>query len=161
MSPITENCPICLDELTSLDTTFVTECNHKFHRNCICNVKICPCCRQEIKEKIKDRKGNITVSVDRITLEYYDKICEYYNQRETHGKIQKLDRCEGGFCVEIKKEERESELENDRIRQLRWNRKRLVSGMYKSLLEEEILLLYESMYEVMSECEVRLYSIGS
>jgi len=112
---------------------------------------------KKIKKKkkiIKERKGNIKVTVDRISLECYDKICEYYNERETLGKIQKLDRCEGGFCVEIKKEERESEFENDRIRQLRWNKKELVSGMYKGLLYEEESLLYESMCVILGEMNV-------
>jgi hypothetical protein len=100
---------------------------------------------------MKERKGDIRVTVDRISLECYDKICEYYNERETLGKIQRLDRCEGGFCVEIKREDRESEFENDRIRQLRWNKRRLVSGIYKSLLEDERLLLYESMINVLGD----------
>uniref|UniRef100_A0A6C0HTX6 RING-type domain-containing protein n=1 Tax=viral metagenome TaxID=1070528 RepID=A0A6C0HTX6_9ZZZZ len=151
MSPITEDCPICLDELISLNSIFVTDCNHKFHRECICNIKICPCCRKEIKEKMKERKGNITITIDRISLECYDKICEYYNERQTLGKIQRLDRHEGGFCVEIKKEERESEFENDRIRQLRWNKKKLVSGMYKGLLYEEECLLYVSMCVILGD----------
>jgi len=158
MSPNTEDCPICLDQLTSLNSIFVTDCNHKFHKECICNLKICPCCRKEIKVKkeiVKGRKGNIKVTLDRISLECYDKICEYYNERETLGKIERLDRCEGGFCVEIKKEERESEFENDRIRQLRWNRRReLVSSMYKGLLEEEESLLYESMCVILGDLYV-------
>jgi len=154
MSDNTDICSICLDVFNDTKNIFITNCNHKFHKECIKNVieKNCPYCRVELKEKIKEKlKGNITVTIDRMDNDIYDKICNYYNERQTYGKIEKLDRLEGGFCVEIKKEERESTFENDRIRQVRWNKKRLVSNNYKGLLSEEIELLYESMVNILGE----------
>ena len=148
---ITDVCAICLEELTTINYTFITICNHKFHKECINKLieKKCPCCREELKEK--EKKRCIKVTIDRIDNECYEKICKYYNERQKYGRIERLDRLEGGFCVEIKKEERESNLENDRIRQLRWSKRCLVSGGYQTLLYEEIILLFESLNIVLGE----------
>ncbi len=145
----TEICPICLQDLSIINEIFITECNHKFHKVCICNIKTntCPCCRVQIKI----RKGNIKVTIDRISIECYKKICEHYNKEQIHGPIERLDRLEGGFSVEIKKEERVSPFENDRIRQVRWEKKTLVSDNYIGLLEDEIELLYKAMKNVLGE----------
>ena len=145
----TEICPICLENLSVINEIFITECNHKFHKVCICDIKtnICPCCRLQIKIK----KGDIKVTIDRINIECYEKICEYYNKEQIHGPIERLNRFEGGFSVEIKKEERISSFENDRIRQIRWEKKTLISDKYIGLLEDEIELLYKAMKNVLGE----------
>jgi len=141
-------CGICLEEMNNSKEILISECNHKFHKMCICNVKICPYCRKVLKEKVKEKvKGNIKVCLDRISIETCEKICEYYNKRETQGELKMLDRFEGGFCVEIKKIE--SDLENEKIRQLRWSKKCLVSDGYIGLLDSEVDLLYESMENVL------------
>ena len=149
MSNNTDICSICLDVFNETNKIFITNCNHKFHNDCIKSIigKNCPYCRVELKEKLK---GNITVTIDRMDNDCYKKICNYYNERQIYGKIEPLDRLEGGFCVEIKKEERESNFENDRIRQVRWNKKSLIS-INKGLLTEEIELLYESMIHILGE----------
>ena len=48
-----EECSICLDFLDDYNEILTLDCNHKFHYNCIKNIKnnLCPYCRDKIIKK--------------------------------------------------------------------------------------------------------------
>lgn len=87
----------------------------------------------------------IGVTFKTISDQDYDKVCLYYNKQKKNDlpSLEKLDRIEGGFCIYFSTEKID---ENKKIRQLRWERQKLVTpiGCY-GFKEEELLLLYESM----------------
>jgi len=70
--------------------------------------------------------------------------------------LEKTEVAKGGFCIALKPEEivRRTSNINDRIKQVRWHQKRLVSGKYgKSLNDAETQLLYEALCRVFdSDC---------
>lgn len=100
----------------------------------------------------------ITVTFDIITQEQTSQIVDYYNQHKPAewNNLEKNHAAEGGFCIALKPDEiiRKTSNINDRIKQLRWERKKLVGGRYgKSLNDAEIQLLYESLCSVFdNEC---------
>ncbi len=100
---------------------------------------------------------HIEVLFDVITGDDCNKIINYYNSNKGENKqpLEKLDRCEGGFM--IKKENSSSFAdENDKIKQLRWNRKCLVPFKnYTSFSEEEEQLLYNSFLETFGATKVK------
>jgi hypothetical protein len=84
----------------------------------------------------------------------YQPILDYYNSHKEEGEppLQRLDRAEGGFKIDIPEEEWKKDPilgfinENDKIRQLRWNREGcLISGGYKSFTAKQGMLLYEAL----------------
>ncbi len=147
---MTNICCICLEKLTN--NIYTTECNHIFHKDCICpiinnNNIICPICRcKTVYEKIQ---MPITVTLSSITHESLDNICEYYNKYQTTGIIEKLDRCEGGFKIRIDNSDNSDN--NDNIRQVRFHKRQLVSQEYIPFLENEVDLLFESMVHIFGQ----------
>ena len=99
----------------------------------------------------------IEVLFDVITGDDCNKIINYYNSNKSQNNqpLEKLDRCEGGFM--IKKEDSSSFLDdNDKIKQLRWSRKRLLQFKnYSSFSEEEEQLLYNSLLETFGSSKVK------
>ncbi len=99
----------------------------------------------------------IKVLFESYTEDEYDKILNYYNSNKSQNNqpLEKLDRCEGGFM--IKKEDSSSFLDdNDKIKQLRWSRKRLLPFKnYSSFSEEEEQLLYNSLLETFGSSKVK------
>jgi hypothetical protein len=95
----------------------------------------------------------IQVLVDIIDDETYQNICKFYNDNKDENELplQILDRFEGGFKIDIpEKDWKKSPLgnftdENDKIRQLRWRNRMLVSGGYKSFTGKQGMLLYEAL----------------
>ena len=49
---IYEECPICITDFSNNEKVVKLKCNHKFHYNCIINVKSnsCPICRENIMD---------------------------------------------------------------------------------------------------------------
>lgn len=90
---------------------------------------------------------HIVVNINTVNIE---NICSFYNnhKKQEWNKLYPLVRAEGGFCIPVEGyEEQEVNLkDNSRIKQVRWNRKRLFTpaGCYK-LTEEELGLLHKAM----------------
>ena len=87
----------------------------------------------------------IKVLVDTIK---YQPVLDYYNANkpEDEEPLERLDRFEGGFQIQIPSMKNKSVGENSKIRQLRWSRGRLVS--YFGLIgftEKQTVMLYEAL----------------
>ena len=94
----------------------------------------------------------------------YEEVCDYYNRHKPNewSPLQRLERAEGGFCIEIKNHKVD---ENDiftkdpnaKIKQLRWFRKSLKTptGWYE-FSNDETMLLYDSICNVYGEDQVTL-----
>jgi hypothetical protein len=88
-------------------------------------------------------KVNVT-SIDKATLQ---QIFNHYNSSKLpeEESLEYLDRCEGGFKINIPNMKNAICDANEKIKQLRWSNGRLVSyGGYPSFTEKEEIRLYES-----------------
>ena len=92
-----------------------------------------------------------TIKVLTETIEY-QPILDYYNSHKEEGEppLQKLNRAEGGFKIDLPEEQWEKDFigyvdANNKIRQLRWNEGCLVSRFYKTFTEKQSMLLYEAL----------------
>jgi len=97
---------------------------------------------------------SIHVTVDNISMENYNKIIDFYNRNklEEDSRLERLDRCEGGFQIKIPEKQNENCDVNLKIKQLRWYRKQLVEFKnYKTFNEQELLLLFRSMQSVLGD----------
>ena len=97
---------------------------------------------------------SILVTVDFIIPEMYNKIIEFYNTNKSPDDqpLERLDRCEGGFQIKILNKQNDNCDMNEKIKQLRWYKKVLVQHkLYKVFSEEETLLLYKSMKNVLGD----------
>ena len=98
----------------------------------------------------------IRVSFEKITPEQTSIIIDYYNQHKNAdwNEIEKNTAAEGGFMIALKPEEIKpgSKNPNDMVKQVRWNRKRLLCARYGNYLytftDEETILLYDAMVSV-------------
>jgi hypothetical protein len=79
------------------------------------------------------------------------QIIDYYNANKPIDEfpIEKLNRAEGGFKINLSN--RQELNPNDRCRQLRWNRGKLVSGPYIGFTVQQETLLYKAFAHVMGE----------
>ena len=90
----------------------------------------------------------IKVLVD--TIEY-QPVLDYYNANkpEHEEPLEKLDRFEGGFQIQIPSMKNKPVDENLKIRQLRWSSGRLVSqfgwNIYIGFTEKQTVMLYEAL----------------
>lgn len=78
----------------------------------------------------------------------YQPILDYYNYHRPEGSqmLEKLNRCEGGFQIKLDNyDEIEDTDINNKIRQLRWCGRKLVSDMYIGFTDEQLDLLYEAI----------------
>lgn len=95
---------------------------------------------------------SISVKIDSITSTESQRIVDHYNTIKPpyFQNLKVLDRCEGGFQISLK-EESDS---NDKIKQLRWHKKKLDPMNYIGFNHEETLLLYKSFIHVFDESMV-------
>ena len=95
----------------------------------------------------------IKVFVNFIDNNTYNKILDFYNNNKSSDEepLERLDRFEGGFQIKIPFKQDIICDANEKIRQLRWNKKYLVSGYYIGFTEKQEMLLYESL----------VYALGS
>ena len=97
----------------------------------------------------------IKVLVNAIETSYINQIIEIYNEIKPVGTepIQNLDRCEGGFQINISNSSNQMHIDaNDKIKQLRWSRRYLKPYKnYDGFTETEELLLFLSMKKVLGE----------
>jgi len=109
----------------------------------------------------------IQVSFETISPEQTCDVIKYYNQHKSAdwNKIEKNTAAEGGFMIPLKPEEIKgaSTNPNDMVKQVRWNRKRLLSGRYGKYLnvfsDDETTLLYDAMVSVFGKELVELVNL--
>ena len=103
-------------------------------------------------ENVSNKPIKITVKTDVITGDQYDKIIQKYNEikPETWQSLQRLPRAEGGFQIEIPdKKDVKCRNQNEKIKQLRWDKKCLVPYQYYlGFNDSETELLYQAMKSV-------------
>jgi hypothetical protein len=101
-------------------------------------------------------KMQIKVLVDEIDNEQIQKIVEHYNSnKQPHEEpLQILDRCEGGFKIQISYMKNQMCNENDKIKQLRWHKKYLTSQTYIDFKYKEKMLLFEALVNVLGRDNV-------
>jgi len=105
-------------------------------------------------ENILDKPIKIKVNMDIITAAQYEKIIEKYNEIKPKSwqPLERLPRAEGGFQLEIPEKKDIKCSENQKIKQLRWNKKCLVP--YKNYIGfnvRETELLFNTMKSVFGE----------
>jgi hypothetical protein len=105
-------------------------------------------------ENILDKPIKIKVNMDIITAAQYEKIIEKYNEitPKSWQPLERLPRAEGGFQLEIPEKKDIKCSENQKIKQLRWNKKCLVP--YKNYIGfnvRETELLFNTMKSVFGE----------
>ena len=100
----------------------------------------------------------ITVKFASISREEYQQVIEYYNGIKPiqYTVLEELDRCEGGFQLALGESADTMCDINFRIKQLRWNRRRLDPLNFIGFNREETKLLYLSLIHVFGESEVVL-----
>ena len=95
----------------------------------------------------------ITVKFGSISQEEYQQVVEFYNTTKPsqYMSLEELDRCEGGFKIAMNDSEA-----NDKIKQLRWNKRKLDPMNFIGFNEAETILLYRSLVHVFGESAVFL-----
>jgi len=102
----------------------------------------------------------IKVIVKEIKNEQLQLILDYYNSKKSplEEPLEYLNRCEGGFQIQISYMKNQQCDINDKIKQLRWNKGVLVSQLegrsFISFREKELKLLYESLAYVLGKDNV-------
>ena len=104
---------------------------------------------------------HIVVNIDTVDIEL---ICSFYNDHKKQDwmALYPLDRAEGGFCIPFELENSSDEekynlKDNSRIKQVRWNRKRLFTpcGCHQMTVDE-FTLLHKAMVHAHGEDHVFL-----
>jgi len=93
----------------------------------------------------------IRIYVDYIYQVDYDRIIDYYNSNIPfdQAKLEILDRCEGGFQIQCPRGET---VVNRNIKQLRWNKKRLLPFRgYTGFSKYEELMLFIAIRSVFGD----------
>jgi hypothetical protein len=101
----------------------------------------------------------IRVHTKSIHSDQLQKILDYYNSNKSFDEepLELLDRCEVGFKIQISYMKNLEGDENDKIKQVRWNKGYLVSSKYISFKEKEELLLYDALTHVLGKHNVTFY----
>ena len=102
---------------------------------------------------------NIRVHFSTFTPDQYQHVIDHYNSiKESHHMvIEKLNRCEGGFQIQLNETELSTVTScdsNATIRQLRWTKHKLDRLRHNGFTEEETLRLYQSLVHVFGEALV-------
>lgn len=88
----------------------------------------------------------------------YEPILNYYNtNRDPNTQpLEKLPRCEGGFMIKLPNYDEIKDFEiNNKIQQLRWCKRQLVSDIYIGFDDEQLNLLYEALCSCLGETNVK------
>ena len=105
----------------------------------------------------------IKVLIDEIENKQIQEIVDYYNSnKQRHEEpLEILNRCEGGFKIQISYMKNQMCNENDKIKQLRWHKKYLTSQIntnltYIDFTYTEKKLLFEALVDVLGASNVSL-----
>ena len=112
-----DECSICLDFLDNYNDILTLDCNHKFHYNCIKNVKnnLCPYCRDKI---IKKNVCNQTHSASYFYVSYIKKngLCTVCNLKTYNSELKsKYELQQKELQKQFNKEENINKSNNDNI----------------------------------------------
>lgn len=101
---------------------------------------------------------SIKVLVHSIEKEKLQLVLDYYNMNKeaTDEPLELLDRCEGGFKINLSYLKNLQGNENDKIKQVRWNKGFLTSKGFISFKEKEKMLLYEALAHVLGKDKVTI-----
>ena len=94
----------------------------------------------------------IAVEFEKINNDQYDQVIKYYNENKADdwNPINKLDRAEGGFQIELKENEivnKNIKDPNYLIKQLRWSNKKLTTN-FIPFNEQETKILWYALQNV-------------
>lgn len=87
----------------------------------------------------------------------YEPILDYYNTNRFPDTppLEKLPRCEGGFMIKFEDYDQIKDFEiNNKIQQLRWCKKQLVSDIYIGFNDTQLELLYDALVHSLGENNV-------
>jgi len=89
----------------------------------------------------------IRVTATSIDAETCRAIINHYNANKPKDEepLERLNRAEGGFQIQIANKKNDICDDNSKIRQLRWSRGRLVSGGYIGFTAKQEAMLYEAL----------------
>ena len=98
----------------------------------------------------------ITVSISTLP-NGYQPILDYYNNNRDQSTppLEKLPRCEGGFMIKFEDYDQIEDFEiNNKIQQLRWSNKQLISDKYIGFNDTQLELLYDALVHSLGENNV-------
>ena len=87
----------------------------------------------------------------------YEPILNYYNTNRIPDTppLEKLPRCEGGFMIKFEDYDLIKDFEiNNKIQQLRWCKKQLISHIYIGFNDTQLELLYDALVHSLGENNV-------
>lgn len=98
----------------------------------------------------------IKVLIDEIENKQIQEIVDFYNSnKQRHEEpLEILNRCEGGFKIQISYMKNQMCNENDKIKQLRWHKKYLTSQTYIDFTFKEKKILFEALVNVLGSDNV-------
>lgn len=101
---------------------------------------------------------SIKVLVNSIEKDKLQLVLDHYNMNKetTDEPLELLDRCEGGFKINLSYLKNLQGNENDKIKQVRWNKGFLTSKGFISFREKEKMLLYEALVHVLGKDKVTM-----
>jgi len=99
----------------------------------------------------------------KVLLPYIEKyklqlVLDYYNMyKEVNEEpLELLDRCGGGFKINISYLIGQQGNENDKIKQVRWSKGCLTSKGFISFREKEKMLLYDALVHVLGQNKITI-----
>ena len=106
-----------------------------------------------LKALSDESRKKITVNVDSISNSDFQRILDHYNAHKPLSEIpiESLKRAEGGFQIRILGDYPMMTDPNNKIRQLRWRRRQLVSDLYIGFTIEQRTLLYNAFVNVLGK----------
>jgi hypothetical protein len=87
----------------------------------------------------------------------YQPILDFYNNNRDQSTppLEKLPRCEGGFMIKFEDYDQIEDFEiNNKIQQLRWSNKQLISDKYIGFNDTQLELLYDALVHSLGENNV-------
>jgi len=90
----------------------------------------------------------------------YEPILDFYNSKRDQSTppLEKLPRCEGGFMIKLPNYDEIKDYDiNNKIQQLRWSKRQLVSDIYIGFDDIQLELLYQSLVHSLGENNVYKY----
>ena len=81
----------------------------------------------------------------------YQPVIDYSNNHKPYDEepLERLDRVEGGFQIQIPSMKDKMVDVNRKIRQLRWDQGKLVSMFYIGFNEKQTMMLYEALVQAL------------
>ena len=90
----------------------------------------------------------------------YEPILDFYNSKRDQSTppLERLPRCEGGFMIKLPNYDqiKDSDI-NNKIQQLRWCKRQLVSNIYIGFDDTQLELLYQALIDSLGENNVYKY----